>query len=311
MANVAFLFPGQGAQAVGMGKAFYDRFDEAKDIYHRANAKLGYDVTAMCFEGPADTLTKTETCQPALFTTSLAAYASLQRALPSARPLAAAGLSLGELSALAAAQVFSLEDGWYLVRARAEAMAECAAKHPGAMLAVIGLEAPAIEDICRGSGALGANYNAPDQVVLSGSAESIAKAKELADAAGAKRAIKLEVSGAFHSPFMQPAAEVFKAALANVAFRQPAFPVVSNVTAKASADPEEIRRLLVQQITSPVRWDQSVRAMIQAGATQFLELPPARVLTALLRRIDTSVKGAAIDTPQDLDKAAGLLQAAA
>ena len=303
MSGIAYLFPGQGAQAVGMGKAFYDQFDEAKDVYRQANRRLGFDVAAMCFEGPAEALTKTETCQPALFVTSLAAFAAFKRvASSSAAPVAAAGLSLGELTSLVAAQVFSFDDGCYLVKARGEAMAECAARNRGAMLAVIGLAPDAVEALCRESGAVGANYNAQDQVVLSGTAEAIAKAEELAKQRGAKRAIKLEVAGAFHCSLMQPAAEQFEQLLTKISVRQPAFPVVSNVTAKTVQDPDEIRRLLVQQIVRPVLWESSVRTMIHAGATHFIEFPPARVLTGLLRKIDSSVKGMTVDEPKDFEK---------
>ena len=185
MSRIAYLLPGQGAQAVGMGKAFYDRFDEAKEVYKKANNRFGFDVTALCFEGPAEDLTKTEKCQPALFVTSLAAFAAFKRVAPASLiPVAAAGLSLGELSALAAAQAFSLEDGFYLVKARGEAMAECAAQNKGAMLAVIGLSNEAVAEICRASGATGANYNTQDQVVLSGTVESIGRAEALAKERG-------------------------------------------------------------------------------------------------------------------------------
>jgi len=304
-----YLFPGQGAQAVGMGKTFYDRFDEAKDVYKIANKRLGFDVTALCFEGPQADLTKTEKCQPALFVTSLAAFAVFKRIVPSSlSPVAAAGLSLGELTALAAAGAFSLEDGFYLVKARAEAMAECAAHHKGAMLAVIGLGAEAVEAICRDSGAVGANYNAADQVVLSGTVETIDKAEGLAKAQGAKRAIKLEVAGAFHSPLMQPAADVFKRALASVRLLAPAFAVISNVTGTLVTDSAQIQDLLVKQIVSPVRWESSMRAALKVGATHFIEFPPARVLTGLLRRIEKSAAGFAIDEPEDFAKVADALQ---
>jgi [acyl-carrier-protein] S-malonyltransferase len=307
-APFAYLFPGQGAQAVGMGKAFYDAFDEAKEIYRKANASLGFNVTALCFEGPQEELTKTERCQPAMFTTSLAAFASFHRKAPAAiQPVAAAGLSLGELSALAAARAFTLEDGFFLIKARGEAMAQCAAQSKGAMLAVIGLSKELVDEVCRESGAWGANYNTPEQVVLSGTAEAIGKAETAAKARGAKRAIRLDVAGAFHSPLMQPAADAFKAALANVEVRPPVFPVVSNATAKPTQDPAQIRELLVRQIVSPVLWEPSVRAMAQAGATTMIEFPPARVLVGMVRTIDGSVKGITIDEPDDLAKLSGLL----
>lgn len=291
-----------------MGKAFYDQFEEAKAVYQTANRKLGFDVTALCFEGPAEDLTETEKCQPALFTTSMAAFAAFKRIAPaSLTPVAAAGLSLGELTALAVAEAIALDEALYVVKARGEAMAECAANSKGAMLAVVGLTKEQIEPVCRQSGAWGANYNAADQIVLSGTVEAIAKAEELAKAAGAKRAVKLEVAGAFHSPLMQPAAEQCKAVLAKVAFRSPKFPVISNVTGRPIAEPEEIRNTLATQIVSPVLWEPSMRYVLGQGATHFIEFPPARVLTGLLRRIDSSAKGLTIDEPKDFEKLSDLI----
>lgn len=307
MAGIAYLFPGQGAQAVGMGKAFYDRYQASRDVYKRANTRLGFDVTALCFEGPPEELTKTEKCQAALFVTSIAAFAAFQEAAPSAKPVGAAGLSLGELTALAAAEALTLADALYLVQARGEAMAECAARHPGAMLAVVGLSGEVLEEVCRQSGASGANYNAPDQVVLSGTVEAIDQAEGLAKAKGAKRAVKLDVAGAFHSSLMEPAAAAFRQALAKVGIRAPGFPVVSNVTGAPVQGPDQIRELLVKQITSPVLWEPSMRYLIQTGATHCIEFPPARVLTGLLRRIDPAVKGLTVDEPADFDKLSGLL----
>ncbi len=302
MSSIAYLFPGQGAQAVGMGKAFYDRFEESRDVYKRANTHLGFDVTALCFEGPLEELTKTEKCQPALFVTSLAAFAAFHTFAPTFKPIGAAGLSLGELSALAAADAFRFTDGLYLVQARADAMAECAVHHPGTMLAVIGLSREAIDEVCRQAGVVMANFNATDQLVLSGSVQGIEHAEALVHARGAKRAIRLEVAGAFHSPLMQPAAEKFRQALSTVNLDPPIFPVISNVTGQPVSNPEDIRELLVRQIVSPVLWEPSMRRLIQDEATHFFEFPPARVLTALLRKIDSSVKGIAIDEPADFAK---------
>ena len=301
MAGIAYLFPVQGAHAVGMGKAFYDAFSESKEIYKTANAVLGYDLAALCFEGPQEELTKTERCQPALFVTSLAGYAAFRARARSHRPVGAAGLSLGELTALAAAEALAFKDGIYLVQARAEAMAQCALQHPGAMLAVIGLSRDAIDDICQSCGAVVANVNAPDQLVLSGTAASIDQAEPLAKAKGAKRAIRLEVSGAFHSPLMQPAVEEFRKALAKVRFAVPKFPIISNVTAQPVQSAEDIPQLLARQITSSVLWEPSMRHLIKGGATTFLEFPPARVLTGLLRRIDRAAKGLTLDAPADFE----------
>jgi len=310
MPGLAYLFPGQGAQAVGMGKAFYDRYEACRSIYKRASTHFGFDVTALCFEGPQEELTKTEKCQAALFVTSVAAFAAFHEMVPaSAKPVGAAGLSLGELTALATADALRFTDALYLVQARGDAMAECAAHHGGAMLAIIGLANDAVQAICQESGASAANYNAPDQVVVSGTVEAIEQAEGLAKAKGAKRAVKLDVAGAFHSSLMQPAAHAFRQALAKVEIQPPAFPVVSNVTGIAVQHPDEIRELLVKQIVSPVLWEPSMRHLIQAGATCFIEFPPARVLTGLLRKIDGAVKGMAIDEPRDLDRLPDVLGA--
>ena len=302
MGGIAYLLPGQGAQAVGMGRAFYDRYTESRDIYKRANTHLGFDVTALCFEGPLQELTKTERCQPALFVTSLAAFAAFHALAPTLKPVGDAGLSLGELTALAVAEAIRFVDGLYLVQARAEAMAECAVQHPGTMLAVIGLAQQPIQEICQQAGVVAANFNAHDQVVLSGTGSAIEAAEQLAKAKGAKRALRLEVAGAFHSPLMQPAANTFRQALERVNITTPRFPVISNVTGEPVRDPDAIRELLVKQIVSPVLWEPSIKRLIQDGVTTFLEFPPARVLTALLRRIDSSVKGISIDEPADFTK---------
>ncbi|MBI3996386.1 MAG: ACP S-malonyltransferase [Candidatus Omnitrophica bacterium] len=302
MVGLAYLLPGQGAQAPGMGKAFYDTSTSSREIYKHANTRLGYDLTALCFEGPAEELTKTEKCQPALFVTSFAAFAALMELAPSLKPVAAAGLSLGELTALAVANVFTFSDALYLVQARADAMAECTAHHKGSMLAVMGLAGDALKALCDASRAVVANYNTQEQVVLSGTMEAIDTAERLAKDKGAKRAIRLDVAGAFHSPLMQPAADAFKQAVAKIAIRPPAIPVISNVTAQPVRDPEQIRELLVKQIVSPVLWEPSVRTLIHAGTTHTLEFPPARVLTGMVRKIDPAIKTVAVDEPKDFEK---------
>ena len=302
MPSIAYLFPGQGAQTVGMGKAFYDRFDASREIYKRANTHLGFDITALCFEGPLEELTKTERCQPALFVTSIAACAALHTLRPSFKPIGAAGLSLGELTALAVADAVKFTDGLYLVRARAEAMAECAAHHPGTMLAVIGLSREGVADVCRQTGALLANLNAPDQHVLSGSVSAIEQAEPLLKAKGAKRAIRLEVAGAFHSPLMEEAGTSFRQALSKIDISRPQFPIISNVTGQPVQHPDDIRDLLVKQLVSPVLWEPSMRRLIQDGASIFVEFPPAHVLSGLLRQIDRSAKGVPLKTPDDFDK---------
>lgn len=301
MSGFAYLFPGQGAQAVGMGKAFYDRFEESRELYKRAATHVGFDVAALCFEGPQEELTKTEKCQPALFVTSLAAFAAFQRVAPQIRVVGGAGLSLGELTALAAAEAMTFRDALHVVQARAEAMTACALRHPGAMLAVIGLSNDVIREICQQAEVVAANFNAADQVVLSGTVPAIEEAERLAKAQGATRAVRLDVSGAFHSPLMREASEKFRKVLEKVRITTPRFPVISNVTGKPIEGAEAIRELLPKQMVSPVLWESSMRGMIAAGAAVFVEFPPARVLTALLRRIDRSVKGIAAHEPADFD----------
>jgi [acyl-carrier-protein] S-malonyltransferase len=232
----------------------------------------------------------------------MAAFEAFRTIARSMIPIGVAGLSLGEITALAAAHAFSLKDALYLVKARGELMAECAAHAGGAMLAVVGLPSDEVELLGRESGASPANYNAPDQVVFSGTVEAIDKAEGLAKTKGAKRAIRLEVAGAFHSSLMQRAADQFKQALSKIDVRPSVWPVISNVTGQPAQDPNQIRELLVKQIVRPVLWEQSMRYLIQAGATSFIEFPPARVLTGLLRRIDSAVKGIAIDEPKDFEK---------
>lgn len=305
MTKFALLLPGQGAQAVGMGKAFYDRFPESREVYKQANAHLGFDVAALCFEGPQDALTKTETCQPALLVTSVAAYAAFRASIANVDVVGAAGLSLGELTALAVADAVKFSDALYLVQARANAMAQCAARNPGAMLAVIGLAREPIAQICRQAGVTAANFNAADQVVLSGAVPGIEYAEQLAKSQGAKRAVRLEVAGAFHSPLMQEASDEFKKALSNVSFRAPKFPVISNVTAEPLNDPAEIPGILARQIVSPVIWDGSMQWFVRQGTQLFVEFPPARVLTGLLRQIDRAAKAVPVNEPSDLEKLSG------
>ncbi len=302
MTKFALLLPGQGAQAVGMGKAFYDRFPESKEIYKQANTHLGFDVAALCFEGPQEELTKTEKCQPALLVTSVAAYAAFRSSVANVQIVGAAGLSLGELTALTVAESVKFSDALYLVQARATAMAQCAANSTGAMLAVIGLAREPIKHICQQAGVTAANFNAADQVVLSGTVQGIEQAEQLAKAQGAKRAVRLDVAGAFHSPLMQPASDAFRQALRKVSFGAPKFPVISNVTAQPLVNPADIPDILARQIVSSVIWDGSMQWFLQQGVQTFVEFPPARVLTGLLRQIDRAAKGLAINEPADFDK---------
>lgn len=294
MSRIGFLFPGQGAQHVGMGRQIYEQFSEARRLFDRANEILGMDLKTLCFEGPASELDSTAVSQPAIFVTSLAALEKLRAERPDV-PLAcemAAGLSLGEYTALVFAGAMSFEDGLRVVQKRGEAMQAAADATPSGMASVLMLELPQVEQIrdqARSAGILEiANYLCPGNLVLSGENAAVEKAIELAEAAGA-RVVPLAVAGAFHTTIMQPADEKLASALADVAMRKPEIPVVSNVNAQPNGDPEELKRILVRQVISPVRWEECVRHMLDAGIDEFYEIGPGRVLTGLMKRISRKI----------------------
>ena len=293
-ARVAYVFPGQGAQAVGMGRDLYEAFPAARAVFDEADAALGFALSALCFEGPAEELTRTINAQPALLTTSYACLAAAREtgALPAADFVA--GHSLGEYTALAAAGALSFGDAVRLARERGRLMHEAGLLQPGTMAAILGLDEGVLAEICRETGTVIANFNCPGQLVISGGVDSVARAVELAAARGASRTVTLQVSGAFHSPLMQPAVESMKAALAAVAFRDAAVPVIANVTARPVTQADDIRRELLDQLTSPVRWQRSMEYAIARGVTRIIEIGPGRVLTGLMRRIDRSVETANI-----------------
>ena len=285
--KAALLFPGQGAQAVGMGKDLAEIFPAAKKRFEEADALLGFPLSRLCWEGPAAELTRTENCQPALYVTSMAALAALEQEMGGGlEPLAGAGLSLGEYTALAAAGAFSFADGLKLVRLRGQAMEEASRKSAGTMASVLGMELAALEEICKGTGAQVANLNSPGQIVISGAVSHVQAAMALAKVKGAKRVIPLEVGGAFHSRLMEPAAERLKAALASVEIKSPRYQVLSNVTGQPHGDPVSIRELLVRQLTQPVRWEACMRTLSGQGVRSFLEVGAGTVLKGLFRKID-------------------------
>jgi [acyl-carrier-protein] S-malonyltransferase len=286
MSKTALLFAGQGAQAVGMGKDLADAFPSAKAWFDRANAALGYDLTSTCFSGPDAELTKTENAQPGIFLVSWVAFRLIKERVPSLEFGAAAGLSLGEFTALTAAGAMSFEDGLRVVRQRGRFMQEACECTRGGMAAIIGLDEVPTRDVCAEAGVVLANLNCPGQIVISGEAGNVARACELAKAKGAKRAIPLPVAGAYHSPLMASAKPKLRAELARVRFSQPAVPVVSNVTAGPYGMVEEIRARLDEQITSTVRWEQSMRYLLAQGFTRFIELGPGTALSGFMRRID-------------------------
>lgn len=281
----ALLFPGQGAQSVGMGKELAAAFPAAKARFEEADSILEYSISKLCWEGPAEELTRTEHCQPALYVTSMAALAALE-SLTAVQPAAGAGLSLGEYTALAAAGALSFSDGLKLVRLRGQAMEEAAKSPPGAMASVLGLEVDQLQGVCAETGAQVANLNSPGQVVISGTSESVAAASAKAKEKGAKRVIPLEVGGAFHSRLMEPAAARLGEALKTVQVQAPRYPVASNVTGSFHADPAGIRQLLVRQLTEPVQWIACVQAMGKAGIKTYIEVGSGTVLKGLARKID-------------------------
>lgn len=291
MAKIAFLFPGQGAQTVGMGRELAGQLPAARELYDRANALLGYDLAKLCFEGPQEQLDSTVHSQPALFVTSLAALEKLRAEKPEVVDgcHSAAGLSLGEYTALVFAGVMSFDDGLRLVAARGAAMQAASDATPSGMVSVLGLEREPLDALCaelRGDDVLQvANLLCPGNIALSGSAAAIARLIARAEQDGL-RSVRLAVAGAFHTSIMQPAVERLTAALANVTMQAPRIPVVSNVDARPHNDPEEIRQLLVRQVVSPVLWEESQRYLIGQGHDLFYEVGPGRVLRGLLKRID-------------------------
>ncbi len=284
----AYVFPGQGAQFVGMGKDLYDNNPEARELFERANEILGFRITDLMFAGTDEDLRQTAVTQPAIFLHSVILAKSLGADF---KPDMVAGHSLGEFSALVAAGALSFDDGLRLVAARAQAMQKACELKPSTMAAVIALPDEKVEEICStvDGVVVCANYNCPGQLVISGEIEAIDKACELLKAAGAKRALKLKVGGAFHSPCMEPARAELAEAIDHTEFKAPACPVYQNVDALPHTDPAEIKGNLIAQLTAPVRWTQSVKNMIADGATEFVELGPGKVLQGLVAKINPAV----------------------
>jgi [acyl-carrier-protein] S-malonyltransferase len=280
------VFAGQGAQVVGMGRDLAEKFPSGKSWFDRANAALGYDLAALCFNGPEAELTKTEHAQPGIFLVSWVAYQLLGERVPALKFEGAAGLSLGEFTALAAAGAMSFEDGLKIVRQRGRFMQEACDATKGGMAAIIGLDEGPTREVCAAADVELANLNCPGQIVISGEADKIAQACDLAKARGAKRALPLNVAGAYHSRLMAGAQPKLQAALAQAAWHPPSVTVISNVTGRPHEGVAQIQALLVEQVCAPVRWEESIRYLLAQGFTRFIELGPGAALSGFMKRID-------------------------
>jgi [acyl-carrier-protein] S-malonyltransferase len=302
MSKTAFLFPGQASQFVGMAKDLHESFPLAREIFTRANKALGFDLQKICFEGPEDELKKTSITQPAIFVHSFIVAKLLDE--KGVHPSMAAGHSLGEYSALAAAGVLEFDEALHLVKLRSELMHEAGAANPGTMAAIIGLEPDEIDAVCREASSAGvvqaANFNSPGQVAISGSLAGIEAAMALAKGRGAKKVVELKVGGAFHSPLMSSARAGLREALDKAHFKNARFPVYVNVTAKPETDGSKLKKYLDEQLTSPVRWAETIENMIAGGAKRFLEIGPGSVLAGLLKRINREFKATTIGTVSEL-----------
>jgi len=289
MVETAFIFPGQGAQYVGMGKALYKKHDIVKKTYDQANDILKFDLARLCFEGPSEELTKTQNCQVAILVTSIAVLRAHLLERSEFTPQVALGLSLGEYTALVAAESLAFSDAVKLVRLRGQFMEDVSRSNPGKMASLLGLDLKNTEKICEETGAEIANLNCPGQIVISGALDVVDKAVLRAKEAGAKRAIMLDVSGPFHSALMAEASHKLKEALDDVVVLPPKIPVISNVMTYAQDDPGQIKENLVDQISSTTFWEESVKNVVSRGITTFLEIGPGTVLKGLLRRIDPEI----------------------
>ncbi len=302
LSKVAYVFPGQGSQSTGMGLDLYDSYPSAKAVFDEADASLGFPLSRICFEGPDEELTKTHNVQPAILAVSIACLKAIGEDaivnFPS--PTFVAGHSLGEYTALVAAGALGLADAVLLVRERGRLMYKAGLKNPGSMLAVIGLDEETVKDISLHSGTEISNINCPGQIVISGATQALAEADKLARARGARVLIPLKVSGAFHSALMEPVIAEFSKIVSNVRFQPPSIPVISNVTARPLTDADSIKEELVKQLRNCIQWQGSVEYMVHSGGTIFYEIGPGRVLSGLIRRINSELRTFNISGVEDI-----------
>jgi len=293
--KVAFVFPGQGSQRVGMGHDLYESSPTARAILEEADAVLGFPLTKLCFEGPEDDLRRTVNAQPAILAVSTA-YLKSSPQLEGRTPTFVAGHSLGEYTALVAANVLDFADAVFLARERGRLMQESGDRQPGGMVAILGLDEALVTEICESTGARVANFNCPGQIVVSGPTDCVAQAAELAKAKGARAATPLPVSGAFHTPLMQPAVEGMSQAISRLPFHNPAFPIIANTTAEPMANGEAMKAELLHQLCNPIQWQRSVERMVKEGVSTFIEVGPGQVLTGLIKRIAKDAEVISLDS---------------
>ncbi|MEE8359299.1 MAG: ACP S-malonyltransferase [Candidatus Omnitrophota bacterium] len=299
--RIAYIFPGQGAQYVGMGRDLYDNFPKAREVFEEANEVAGFDIKRLCFEGPIDKLSTTAHSQPAILVTSIAALRSLESAVSDINNEAVLGLSLGEYTALVAAGSIAFKDAVTLVKLRGRYMEEASRENPGKMASVLGLDRDVAEEICRDAGCEIANLNCPGQIVISGTVDSINKATTVAKEKGAKRSIVLEVSGPFHSSLMNGAKDRLKAALDGVDIRPPRVSFIGNVNASYEKAAAKIKENLLTQLTSRTNWEDSIKLIAAGGIKRCLEIGPGKVLKGLIKRIDAGITVHGICTVEDID----------
>jgi len=300
--KIGFLFPGQGAQLVGMGKDLFDSSDQAKKVFSEASAILGYSIENICFQGPVEELTRTLYAQPGIFVTSIAMLRTVNARFPELTPSFSAGLSLGEFTALVAAGSISFEEGLRLVQIRAEAMENAAINNPGTMASIVGLSSNVCAEVASEAGCEVANLNSPEQTVLSGTHASIESACRIAEERGAKRAIPLKVGGAFHSSLMREAGDRLRQALGRTTIKAPFCTFIPNALAGAVNDPEKIRELLSKQLTSPVRWVETMQCASESGTHTFFEIGPGKVLKGLARKCQPQLEVLPCGLAADLGK---------